>query len=387
MKLVSACISDDIKKENPLIKKSILAGNGIFEEHKSWLGTSIKKVNDYELGKEYPFLEESLEIAEGKTFTKIPKEAIEAVIKWYAYITEKNGEEAQVVFYKKTKDRNSVVLEDGTEVTLTDIPGVKIWNEEIFSYTPIQNNSGSLTSVSKNDKYYDILNMKFGLYVETHSHNSMGAFRSATDEKYSYNDGIQLVFGKLNTENPEMYSWICVRELQRAGLSAEELEKFVEFPEYEYQDSSQKMEFKKENLEATPEEMELFKEWDEQIEIKVYTPTYTSKISSGKYSKNKDTEYYQYDFWNSKYGGNYTGSYSYSSSYMSHSDKLEEASDIAIKNLLDMYDLNEKEIALAEALTAAFIEGLSVVSYTSKTSEEIAENIITLVESYFVIED
>ena len=259
MKIISAFTSDNIKDERPLVKKTIMAGNGIFEEQKSWLGKSLKKVNDYEIGKEYPFLNESVEIDLIKEFPLIPKKALETVIKWYSYITDKNGEEAQVIFYRKNGKNNEFTLDDNSKMNLKEVPGIKFWNDEIFSYTPIQNNSAALTSVSKTDKYYEALNRGYGLYVETHSHNSMNAFRSSTDEKYSYNDGIQLVFGKLNTENPEMYSWACIRGLQKPGLELEELNRFLELPLNMYQQASQKVEFFKDELKITKEDEILFK--------------------------------------------------------------------------------------------------------------------------------
>ncbi len=45
----------------------------------------------------------------------------------------------------------------------------------LFSYTPKQRNSSALTFVD-NDSVYEALNKYIGMYVETHSHNSMQAF-------------------------------------------------------------------------------------------------------------------------------------------------------------------------------------------------------------------
>lgn len=213
---------------NPgLIKTTILAGNGIFEKQKSWIGESVKQVSDYKFAG-LPEMEETISVTSAD-LPKIPSEAIRYVIKWYHDTTKSTGKEAQINFYNAKGKRTLNV--NGVEKNLEDIKGVHFWTDELFSYTPKQDNSGALTAVD-NDDVYDALNKYIGMYVETHSHNSMQAFASGTDLANSKVDGLQLVFGQFNTNTVQMHTWITVRGVTSQYVIPEIVEHFVEMPNY-----------------------------------------------------------------------------------------------------------------------------------------------------------
>lgn len=213
---------------NPgLIKTTILAGNGIFEKQKSWIGESVKQVSDYKFAG-LPEMEETISVT-SEDLPKIPAEAIRYVIKWYRDTTKSTGKEAQINFYNAKGKRTLNV--NGVEKNLEDIKGVHFWTDELFSYTPKQDNSGALTAVD-NDDVYDALNKYIGMYVETHSHNSMRAFASGTDLANSKVDGLQLVFGQFNTSTVQMHTWITVRGVTSQYVIPEIVEHFVEMPNY-----------------------------------------------------------------------------------------------------------------------------------------------------------
>lgn len=213
---------------NPgLIKTTILAGNGIFEKQKSWIGESVKQVSDYKFAG-LPEMEETISVT-SEDLPKIPAEAIRYVIKWYHDTTKSTGKEAQINFYNAKGKRTLNV--NGVEKNLEDIKGVHFWSDELFSYTPKQDNSGALTAVD-NDDVYDALNKYIGMYVETHSHNSMQAFASGTDLANSKVDGLQLVFGQFNTSTVQMHTWITVRGVTSQYVIPEIVEHFVEMPNY-----------------------------------------------------------------------------------------------------------------------------------------------------------
>ena len=263
MGLVKVYNSKESINELGKIKTVVMAGNGTFEKRSSWLGRSIKKVSNYGI-KTFPEMEETVEeIFENTEYAKIPFEAIKIVMKWYKNITEKTSEEAQINFYRM-KDKDYLMI-DEEKIFLKDIPGINFWNDNIFSYVPLQRNSSIDTSVSKKDKYYDELNKQFGLYMETHSHNSMNAFRSVVDKEYSYNDGIQLVFGQLKSKTIEMYSWLTVREVQKAGLYPNELNSFVEL-NGDFYKHTKKFMFSAEILDDVDFDFSL---WDNQIEVPI----------------------------------------------------------------------------------------------------------------------
>lgn len=213
---------------NPgLIKTTILAGNGIFEKQKSWIGESVKQVSDYKFAG-LPAMEETISVT-SEDLPKIPAEAIRYVIKWYHDTTKSTGKEAQINFYNAKGKRTLNV--NGVEKNLEDIKGIHFWTDELFSYTPKQDNSGALTAVD-NDDVYDALNKYIGMYIETHSHNSMRAFASGTDLANSKVDGLQLVFGQFNTNTVQMHTWITVRGVTSQYVIPEIVEHFVDMPNY-----------------------------------------------------------------------------------------------------------------------------------------------------------
>lgn len=273
--------TEEITKKG-LFKTTIIAGNGIFEEKESWIGRSLKQKSDYQFTG-FPNLEENYTIAELTDLPKIPQEALLAVVKWYRDITLKNDNEAQVNFYQ-TKGKELEVSVEGVMTPLSQIPGYTKWSDDIFSYTPKQTNSKASTKAK--DPIYDALNRRFGFFVETHSHNSMSAFRSGTDEANSDFDALQLVFGKLNTENIEFFNWITVRELQIENVGDDQLSKFLEIPEYSL-DAKGKRLLSSELVDSATYP----KDWDAQV--KNVTPKTYSKFTKPYYLNNYLDNYYK----------------------------------------------------------------------------------------------
>lgn len=223
-----------------LFKTVTLARNGVFETKKSWMGEHTYKVSSYKFNESpaVPELQEELKLAEN--LTKLPFEAFSAVYRFYKYVQDLNGNEAQINFYINHKGIEEISLEksrveDGVTVDyvetmkIKEIPGVHFWTEDVFSYVPIQRNSSALTTTD-DPIYLEIRKLTLP-YIETHSHNSMSAFKSGTDEANSHIEGLQLVFGRLNTNKYDFKSWATVGGKQYDDLTHEELSKFIEMPE------------------------------------------------------------------------------------------------------------------------------------------------------------
>lgn len=294
---------DDESYKLGILKTVIAAGNDTFDIIPSKYGFSIKSqgASGSCLGAMYASLAEGCFITENPA-PKLPRKAIETVIEWYKRITAKNGEEAQVVFYWNQYKKDVITDDEGNEVALKDIPGVYFWTDEIFSYTPKQYNSGSLTEVATEDEWYDIFNRQFGMYVETHSHNSMDAFASTTDEDNSANDGFQLVFGKLDQQQLVMYSWMTMNKVMKLGMSVEELGKIMEFnPTNLYDTVNEKLIYETTDLIF---DESLFEEWDKQILIRpvVTRTTYAAAPYTTGYVGTGATGYFD-DFYG--YGRGY----------------------------------------------------------------------------------
>lgn len=220
---------ETLKLPQGRIKTNYLAKEGIYELSSSWIGEKCVLVSEHALGDLTPFPEEYIGVSIfNKKNVKIPAEALETVISWYSHVTKMTGEEAQVNFYISKGPNDTLTKPNGEIISLRDIPGITYWNNSVFSYTPKQKNSQGLTTSV--DPLYDLLNTQYGMFVETHSHNSMSAFKSAEDAANSNNDALQLVFGRLETPTPEMFSWVTIRGTQIDGLYEKELENFIEFP-------------------------------------------------------------------------------------------------------------------------------------------------------------
>lgn len=271
-----------------LLKTIIMAGNGIFEVVDSHYGFSIKNQGgDYPgLGAHYPSLANGCFVTKNPA-PKLPRQAVETVIEWYRRITEKNGQEAQVVFYWNRDGQTTITDDQGQEYNLTAIPGLHVWNDHLFSYTPKQYNSAGLTQVAPQDQWYDLFNRRFGMYVETHSHNSMDAFASGTDEVNSANDGFQLVFGQLNTKTPVMYSWMTMNRVLKLGMSEQDLDIIMEkHPNSTYDQVRHKVTYPVDQLSF---DESLFEQWDKQVLVQ---PVRTYPINSRGYTTIQDLDTY-----------------------------------------------------------------------------------------------
>lgn len=280
-----------------LLKTIIMAGNGIFEVVDSHYGFSIKNQGGaYQgLGSHYPALADGCFVTKNPA-PKLPRQAVETVIEWYRRITEKNGQEAQVVFYWNRDGQTTVEDDQGQVHGLATIPGVYVWDDHLFSYTPKQYNSAALTQVAPQDQWYDLFNRRFGMYVETHSHNAMDAFASGTDEANSANDGFQLVFGQLDTPNPVMYSWTTMNRVLKLGMSEQDLAFIMEkHPNSTYNQTTHKVTYPANQLNY---DESLFEQWDQQVLVR---PVYTYPTNARSYAtvQNLDAYYdaYEADGW------------------------------------------------------------------------------------------
>lgn len=391
MALLEQYKSQDFNENSPLGKIStvIVAGNGIFEHRSSWLGTGIGLVSKYgvPINKK---MEEKIIIKNNTDLPKIPKEAILHVIQWYRNITLSNGEEAQVNFYHDLK-KDYLTLDNGTEIKLKDIPGVHYWSEHLFSYTPIQKNSGTLTSVDKSDPYYDLLNKQIGMYIETHSHNKMEAFASGTDLSNSGNDAIQLVFGRLDTDSVQMHSWVTVREFVREGIFSDELLDYVDMPEFTTKSDLNKKKNAPEGyykyyipiteLDTVTISNNLLDEWSKQVVIPAPPVVFPKTTSTSLFSGYVNGTVTDYDFWGP---GSTKSTKAKSYSYVPYPQKLESVKDLAI-DYFDSVLQDTEEFNFVYAMINMWVSGASLASYTMKSEEELLELLIQEIQSNLVL--
>ena len=210
-----------------LIKTTQIARNGIFEtKNSSWVGGYTKKVSDYVLNAS-PLIPELEDTYYMKALEKLPMKAFAATYKFYKDVCELNGCEAQINFYINEKNLSTILVGE-EHLVIKDIPGIDFWTDTIFSYVPIQDNSGALTSTV--DPIYYALRKEMKAHIETHSHNTMSAFKSATDEKNSDIEGLQLVFGNLKSKEYDFKSWVTISGEQFDDVPYQEMLKYIDMP-------------------------------------------------------------------------------------------------------------------------------------------------------------
>ncbi len=82
-----------------------LAGNGVFRLEEDGFGYCLKKLYDLEQAPEYGELQENVQFHKDGRFPIIPKEALLHVIQWYRQVTFQCRQEAQVNFYRATREK------------------------------------------------------------------------------------------------------------------------------------------------------------------------------------------------------------------------------------------------------------------------------------------
>ena len=149
---------------------------------------------------------------------KAPVLPIGALATTFEFYREASPSEAQMTYY---------LAPEGWKVP--DDPGIAWWGGRIFSYVPVQYNTGA-DSVTLDPIYRRLID-ECTVVAETHSHDTMPAFMSRTDRENSDFPALQIVFGHVNGPVPEFEAWLahdsrCICEtLDRAEAAA-----FIEMP-------------------------------------------------------------------------------------------------------------------------------------------------------------
>lgn len=180
--------SDEQDPKRPY--QTLVAKNGLFQYYSSKLAESWLSISKFE-NQDHPDLTNLPGIKEGINVKapKIPRKAIYTVLKFFMEVTrDHGGTESQTDFYFNPENK-----------PLPKDKGITDWGNQIFSYTPYQKDSAALTSVDKKkDPLYEKIHQDFLSLIDVHSHDSMSAFFSGTDNANQVIPGFSLVFGHLD---------------------------------------------------------------------------------------------------------------------------------------------------------------------------------------------
>lgn len=135
---------------------------------------------------------------------KIPFRYLQMVLSWYRDVNTKDGTEASILFFW---NHNNVELPteyaDGKPINGLLVDG------QLVIYCPTQRNSSGLSEFHM-DTMVTWLRENMALLCETHSHNTMNAFFSGTDNANENATQFYGVWGYVTKDEPAFaFRWVC----------------------------------------------------------------------------------------------------------------------------------------------------------------------------------
>lgn len=187
---------------NPVYEKEITyvtAANGLFKVTRTNAAIFKKKINEFKVPLNHLLsMEEGFELL----IPKIPMKYLIQVLSYYRKINEMDKTEASVLFFWNQTDDLDFT---GVLSEAKDLPGLTV-DGRLLIYCPKQVNSAALSDFEA-DLWVQWFRSNTTCFLETHSHNTMNAFWSATDDANENMNQFYLVWGKVTNTEPEF----CLR--------------------------------------------------------------------------------------------------------------------------------------------------------------------------------
>ena len=235
---------------------------------------------------------------------KIPIKYWQMVLTFYRDVYEKDKTEASVLFFW---NHNNVELPEQKGL---------LADGQLVIYCPKQENSSGLSEF-KDDKFVDELRSKCAPLLELHSHHTMRASFSATDNEHENMTQFYGVYGRINDPQPEFALRYAVGD-KKVNIKPEFLFDFpmitrkTRIETYTSDDTEPQVEEKIEKFQYKGpwDRVEYPKEWMEQHTKRVYKV----HVSVGK-KKKKGQGSFLYNGYQDYYYGNWARQNKYSDSY------------------------------------------------------------------------
>lgn len=181
----------------------VVAGNGIFRVVKTPVAMFKTKIQDIPAANRLPGLPDMEEGPE-LLVPKIPMKYWIMALTWYQDVHAKDKTEASVLFFW---NHDSVDLPTKYEDN-TDVKGL-VQDGQLVIYCPQQKNSGTLSEFHE-DGMVNYLREHCALLMETHSHHTMDAYFSGTDNANENATQFYGVWGKILDKQPKFaFRWVC----------------------------------------------------------------------------------------------------------------------------------------------------------------------------------
>lgn len=186
--------SEEVYAQKPT--NYVYASNGTFRVVQTPIAQFITKIGDVEAGVSIPG---NTPMAEGPQLLipKIPFKYWLQVLSWYKDVHTKDSTEASILFFWNTNNVEiPTAYESGREITGLTQDG------QLIIYCPDQKNSSGLSDFTM-DTMVPWLRQNTTPLCETHSHHTMGAFWSGTDNANENMTQFYGVYGQIKTQEPQ----------------------------------------------------------------------------------------------------------------------------------------------------------------------------------------
>lgn len=199
-KLVAAATTD--RKIAPVAAEEytkpvtyVTASNGLFKVRKTDIALYIEEVESFQ--SEIPGIDK-MEAGVQLLIPKIPASVMIELLSYYRAVNRRDKTECSVLLFWNTNN-----------IEIPDIPGVKTYSgefEKLVAYCPVQTNSAALSDFTEDIEQVDWFRTNMAPVCESHSHNTMQAFFSGTDDANENSNQFFFVWGKVEDEEP-MYAF------------------------------------------------------------------------------------------------------------------------------------------------------------------------------------
>lgn len=180
--------TENLKKIN-----YVTAANGLFRVEKTPIAIFKSQVEKFE--KLIPGLE-VMEAGPELLIPKIPFKYLQMALSFYRDVNDKDKTEASLLFFWNSN--NKVLPEKYSDGT--DVKGL-LEDGQLVIYVPRQRNSKTLSEFHM-DPMVDWLRDNLTMLCESHSHNTMDAFFSGTDDANENSTQFYGVWGRVDKEQP-----------------------------------------------------------------------------------------------------------------------------------------------------------------------------------------
>ena len=192
----------------------VVARNGIFRVVKTPIALFKKKLSDIPAASAIPGLE-AMEEGPELLIPKIPGKYLAMVLTWYREIYQKDKTEASVLFFWNHDDVEIPAHYEPTQVQKNQgkvdgdpVKGLLV-DGKLVVYCPQQKNSSGLSEFG-DDGMVEWLRANMTGLLETHSHHTMNAFWSGTDNANENATQFYGVWGKILDKDPKfLFRWVA----------------------------------------------------------------------------------------------------------------------------------------------------------------------------------